>query len=916
MNQSVGLATFINSDQSYFDQMYRQYQSDPSQLESSWFYFFQGIEFSRDAKNGASEEAASEGVARKGHLDVNVNKEFNVLRIIQSYRSRGHLLTDTNPIRPRKDRHAHISLERYDLTEEDLQETFHAGHFVGLGKAPLSEILRHCKEVYCDHIGLEFMHINNTEIRYWIREKFEKEAKTINFNIDKKKRILQKLNEAVVFENFLGQKFVGQKRFSLEGGENAIPALDAAINKFSELGGKELVFGMAHRGRLNVLANIIGKTYEFIFHEFEGDIYKDLPGDGDVKYHMGYTSVAKSTTGKEIYLKLMPNPSHLEAVGPVVEGYCRAQVDLGNNRDSSEVLPVVIHGDAAVAGQGVIYETLQMSELAAYQTGGTLHFVINNQIGFTTDFEDARSSDYCTSVARTLGIPILHVNGDDAEAVCFAMEFAIEFRQRFRRDVFVDMVCYRKHGHNEGDEPKYTQPHLYGLISKQENSRDIYVKKLAAGKSLEADLVKAMQEEFNSLLSARFNNLREVGLPKVPKGPHAEWKNLSWSRPGDFEISPETGVNKKTLEHILEVVSSHPESFTPLKKAKKILEDRRKKFEANQLDWALCEVFAFGSLLLEGKRVRFSGQDCQRGTFSHRHAVLFDLKTNAKYINLNHLSEDQGEFSIYNSHLSEYAVLGFEFGYSMASPLSLNIWEAQFGDFANGAQIIIDQFISASESKWRKMSSVVLLLPHGYEGQGPEHSSARVERFLQLSAEDNMVIVNATHPANLFHALRRQLSWDFRKPLVVFTPKSLLRDPRCVSKIEDISSGNFKEIIDDEYSKKEKVKRVLFCSGKIFYDLKEEQLKNERKDVAIIRLEQLYPLAERQLEEILSTYEGSELYWVQEEPKNMGAWTFLLRYPQFYNFRLISRKSSASPASGFSSVHQREQNSLVNAAFS
>ena len=898
-----------SSDNQYVDSLYETYRNNPEELDESWVSFFRGFEFQM---GGA--------VSEKDISSEQMRKEFNVFRLIQSYRSRGHLLSDTNPIRPRRDRNAHISLQDYDLTEEDLKGRYLCGDFVGLGAgATLKEIMDHLHAIYCGKIGIEYMHSNNTEVRRWCREYFEKNAKSINYPIDYKKRILNKLNQAEIFENFLQNKFIGQKRFSLEGGETTIPALDALINKGAEMGVKEFVIGMAHRGRLNILANTIGKTYEFIFKEFEGGSVEGpgTEGDGDVKYHLGYTSISEASGGQEVYLKILPNPSHLEAVAPVVNGYCRSQVDIEYKGEESKIFPIIIHGDAAVAGQGVVYEALQMSELDGYRTGGSIHFVINNQIGFTTDFQDGRSTHYSTSLAKMLDTLILHVNGDEPEQVCFAMEMAAEFRQKFKKDVWVDMVCYRKHGHNEGDEPKYTQPHLYGLVAKHKNPRELYMEKLIKSGSIHKELAKEMQDAFKKELSDRFNMVKQEEIPQRRKGPHKEWLNLRWSKAEDFVESPDTSVKKADLEKILEGITSTPEGFKTLRKAQKILDQRKKAYDSDQLDWATAELLAYGSLLLEKNNIRFTGQDVIRGTFSHRHAKVFDEFTNEAYCGLDNITETQGKMDIYNSFLSEYAVLGFEYGYSQGSPWALNVWEAQFGDFSNGAQIMIDQFISAGESKWRRMSGLVMLLPHGYEGMGPEHSSARAERYLQLAAEHNMVVANFTTPANFFHAIRRQLTWEFRKPLVVFTPKSLLRDPRCICSVKDLTDGKFQEVIEDEYCDDKKVKKVLFCSGKVYFSLLERQQQDERKDVAIIRLEQLYPLASDKIKAIKEKYKKAEFVWVQEEPYNMGAWTYLLRWRELFNdFDCVARKSSASPATGFAKVHAREQEELVDKAFS
>jgi 2-oxoglutarate dehydrogenase E1 component len=903
MNPRSDYSHLTSSDAVFIDSLYENFKNDPTSIDESWQMFFRGFEYKFDDTSGIS--------------DSNIRKEFNVYRLIQSYRARGHLLSDTNPVRPRKNRDARLELANFDLEEGDLQQEFWCGEFLGLGKTKLENILTHLKRVYCYKMGIEYMHSNNTEMRKWVREKFEREAHTIDLAQEQKERILHKLNQAQVFEDFLHSKYIGQKRFSLEGGESTIPALDALITKGADLGAKEFVFGMAHRGRLNVLANIIGKSYEFIFKEFDHSDEGHHTGGGDVKYHQGFSSIQKTANGKEAYLKIMHNPSHLETVGPVALGYARAQADIRYGRDYSSVVPVIIHGDAAVAGQGIVYESLQMAELPAYQCGGAIHFVINNQIGFTTDWHDARSSHYCTSIARTLEAPIIHVNGDAPESVVYAMEFAMEFRQKFKTDIFIDMVCYRKHGHNEADEPKFTQPHLYGLIKKSKNPRELYSEYLISRGSINKELGQKMQQEFSEMLSSKLNSVRENKGPEKVKGPHTEWLDLRWSTEKDFEKSPDTSFSKEKLIHIKNVLTTVPNGFNALKKAEKIMEQRAQAFDNNSIDWAMGELLAYGTLLMDNNNVRFTGQDVIRGTFSHRHAKLFDEKTNEAYCPLAHISEKQGLLKIYNSHLSEYAVLAFEYGYSLASPKSLNIWEAQFGDFSNTAQVVIDQFISSGEVKWQRMSGLVMLLPHGYEGQGPEHSSCRPERYLQLCAQDNMAVINATTPAQMFHALRRQQVWEFRKPLIVFTPKSLLRHPLCVSSIDDLSKGSFQELIDDEKINKKKVRRVIVCTGKVYYDLLAYRDENNLKDIAIVRLEQLYPFVNKQFDKMMKSYGDAEFMWVQEEPLNMGYWYHLLtrEHDTFKHFKVVARPTSATPATGYSTVHAKEVDDLLKRSF-
>ncbi len=672
---------------------------------------------------------------------------------------------------------------------------------------------------------------------------------------------------------------------------------------------------MAHRGRLNVLANIMGKTYEEIFAEFEGSTDPDLTmGDGDVKYHLGYSSHLQAN-GKKIYVKLAPNPSHLEAVDPVVLGYSRAQIDDEYRGDMKKVVPILIHGDAAIAGQGLVYECIQMSLLDGYRSGGTIHFVINNQVGFTTDYDDARSSIYCTDLAKIIDAPVIHVNGDDPEAVNFAANLAVEYRQKFNKDFFIDLLCYRRHGHNESDEPKFTQPKLYNLIAKHPNPREVYVKQLIERKDISPDRAETLDKEFKQQLQDRLDEVKQKPLPYKPQKIEEEWHFLRRSKPEDFDKSPETGISDEVLKKVSKALTTIPKGFKPLRQIDKLLKERKSHFfEEKMLNWADAELLAYGSLLAEGNIVRMSGQDVKRGTFSHRHSYLFDSNTNEPYCNLDHIQEKQEPFRIFNSLLSEYAVLGFEYGYAMATPNALVIWEAQFGDFSNGAQVMIDQFITSAETKWQRMNGLVMLLPHGYEGQGPEHSSARMERFLQMTAQENMIVADVTTPANLFHLVRRQLTWEFRKPCVVFSPKSLLRHPKVVSPLEEFTKGNFQEVIGDDYVTNKSVKKVLLCTGKVYFDLQEEQQKKKVKDVAIVRLEQLYPFPKKQLEAVLKKYNNPQLVWVQEEPENMGAWGFMLRISGL-TLKLVARKPMASPATGYSKVHKREQAEIVNKAF-
>jgi 2-oxoglutarate dehydrogenase E1 component len=908
-----------NAHGDYIESLYETYKANPADLDPQWQKFFEGFEFSKVYSEGTQAAEIPTNVTGKiATSQIDLAKEFAVAEMIEAYRSRGHLLANTNPVRKRKDRNPRLSLADFGLSEADLNTNFQAATLAEMPGASLKQVLDRLVQVYQSKIGFEFRYVRNVEQRAWLQNKIENEWPGFNPSQSQKTRIFKKLNEAVVFENFLHTKYVGQKRFSLEGGETTIPVLDFLINTGVNHGAKEVVLGMAHRGRLNVLANTMGKTYELMFSEFEGTAIPDLTmGDGDVKYHMGYTSDQVTADGMPVHMKLCPNPSHLEAVNPTVIGYVRAKMAMQYQNDSSQIIPILIHGDAAHAGQGIVYEVTQMAKLEGYSVGGTLHLVINNQIGFTTDFDDARSSTYCTEVAKIIEAPVLHVNGDDPEAATFAAILAAEFRQKFGCDVFIDLVCYRRHGHNESDEPKFTQPSLYNNIAKHPNPREIYKKQLIERGDVDADLAEKMDKEFRDLLQEKLNMVKEAPLPYAKKNMDKEWQSFRKSEPADFNDSPETGVAMPTLEKIGKALVKLPEGFKPLKQIEKVVKDREDSiFSTGQVTWATAELLAYGSILAEKKIVRISGQDVQRGTFSHRHAVLRDLVNNLPYNSLNFIEDGQEKLQIFNSLLSEYAVLGFEFGYSIANPNALIIWEAQFGDFANGAQVMIDQFITSCESKWSQMSGLVLLLPHGYEGQGPEHSNARPERFLQLAGEYNIVITNITQPANFFHALRRQLAWPFRKPLVNMAPKSLLRHPKAVSDIKDLAKGKFKEVLGDSAVKAKDVKKVLLCSGKVYFDLLEKQTADKRKDVAIVRLEQLFPFPEKQLAKELSAYKNPELVWVQEEPENMGAWSFILRQMRHTNIQVVARKVSASPAVGYLKVHNQEQLQLINAAFS
>jgi 2-oxoglutarate dehydrogenase E1 component len=905
-----------NSHPAYIESLYRAFEADPSSVDPDLKKFFEGFDFAvnigavSDVKTSVNGTAVSVG---------NLSKEFAVYQLIQAYRKKGHLIATTNPIRPRKDRKANLDLSYFGLSDSDLATKFDAGKFIGLEQATLKDILAKLTKCYASSVGVEYSALNDMERIQWLADAVETRFAQ-PFGIEDRRRILEKLNQGVLFEKFLHTKYIGQKRFSLEGGENTIPALDSIISTSAKDGVEEVIIGMAHRGRLNVLANILGKTYEQIFTEFEGKAVPDTTmGSGDVKYHMGYSGVMETADGHRVNLKLAPNPSHLEAVDPVVLGFARAKADVLYSSDYKKVLPILIHGDASVAGQGIVYEIVQMSNLRGYYTGGTIHFVINNQIGFTTDFDDARSSDYCTSLAAMIQAPVLHVNGDDAEAVVRAAQIAAEYRQRFNADIFIDMLCYRRHGHNEGDDPKYTQPHLYALIDKHPNPREVYTQYLMNnGKSEAQGLAKEMEQKFWNDLQERLDEIKQNPLPYKFQLPEEWWRSLRKATATDFEQSPATAISESEFRRLFQGLMQWPDTIKPLKKVEKLLQDKIKLFEGEQkVDWSTGELLAYASLLVEGKIVRMSGQDVKRGTFSHRHAVIRDEATDKGYNRLNHFQENQQRFLIYNSLLSEYGVLGFEYGYAMANPNALVLWEAQFGDFCNGAQTMIDQFISSGEQKWQRMNGVVMLLPHGYEGQGPEHSSARLERFLQMCAELNMIVTNITTAANFFHVLRRQLTWDFRKPLINFSPKANLRHPGSYSHINEFINGGFQEVIDDaSIAEASSVKKVLFCSGKIYFDLAEKQQKENRTDVAIVRVEQLYPLPEKQLAALYKKYAKAVWFWVQEEPLNMGAAAFLRMNLTSINYGIISRQASAATATGYMKVHQQEQAEIIETAFS
>lgn len=906
-----------NADVSAVEELYQNYLQDPESVEEGWAKFFEGFEFARkNYEETAASVVKNDRAVFEPGLDF--DKEFKVMGLINGYRTRGHLFTKTNPVRERRKYKPTLDIENFGLSKEDLNKKFKAGVEIGLQNATLSEIVDHLKETYCNSIGVEYRYIRKPDKVKWLEDKLESNRNRPEFSKEDQKHMLHKLSQAVMFEQFLHKKFVGQKRFSLEGGEALIPALDAVIEMGADMGIEEYVVGMAHRGRLNVLANIFNKTYDAIFSEFDGKEYEDNLFDGDVKYHLGYSSDVKTDNGKNVKLTLCPNPSHLEAVDPIVNGIARAKID-HYLKSEDKIAPIMIHGDASIAGQGVVYEVIQMAGLDAYRTGGTIHIVINNQIGFTTNYLDARSSTYCTDVGKVTLSPVFHVNGDDVEAVVHTIKLALQYRQQFKKDVFVDLLCYRKYGHNEGDEPRFTQPILYKAISKHPNPRELYLNQLIEKGVMTKEEASSMKTDFNGMLQERLTDSKEIEKASISNFMEDDWKDIVSSKLEDFEQSPETGFEEKKLLEIGDRITFLDEDKPFFKKSRKLMEERRKMLlEKNEVDWGLAELLAYGSLVYEGFPVRMTGQDVERGTFSHRHAVLKVEDSEEEYLPLNNINDKQASFQIYNSLLSEYAVLGFEYGYSMASPNTLPIWEAQFGDFNNGAQIIIDQFLSSAEDKWNSKSGIVLFLPHGYEGQGAEHSSARMERYLTLCADRNMQAVNITSPANFFHVLRRQLKREFRTPLIVFTPKSLLRHPEVISPVADLTKGNFKEILDDERITKSKVKTVVCCSGKLFFELRKKREKEGIEDVALIRIEQLYPFPQEQFNKLLKTYKNAEnLVWAQEEPENMGAWRFIkTTTEQAADWKLVSRPASASPASGSTKVFDRRQNAILEEVFS
>lgn len=922
--------SFLNAAHtSFFSELYDKYLSNPDSVEPSWRAFFQGFDFGMEsqldeldiqsAPRGSDQAITATVNGQEVELPKSLQKEFQVVRLIDGYRSRGHLFTKTNPVRERRKYEPNLEIENFGLEASDMETVFDAGSIIGIGPSSLKKIIDHLKSIYCDSIGVEYMYIRTPERIQWIQDWLNVNDNHPNFSPDEKKNILRKLNEAVSFESFLHTKYVGQKRFSLEGGESLIPALDVIIEKAADAGVKQFVMGMAHRGRLNVLTNIFGKSPKDIFSEFDGKDYEETIFDGDVKYHLGWTSMRETDSGKIMNMNIAPNPSHLETVNSIVEGITRAKQDSSHQENTSEVLPILVHGDAAFAGQGVVYETIQMARLDGYTTAGTIHIVVNNQIGFTTNYLDARSSTYCSDVGKVTLSPVLHVNADDAEAVVHAATFALEYRMRFKRDIFLDLLGYRKYGHNEGDEPKFTQPLLYKAISKHKNPRDIYAERLISEGIIDENYISGLETRYKKELEEDLLDSRKVEKTRITAFMQDEWEGFKQVTEKEMLKAIDTKYDSKKLDELANSISRLPEGKKFLRKIERLIGARNKMyFEDNKLDWGMGELLAYASLLEEGFNVRITGQDVERGTFSHRHAVIKTEMHEEEVILHNLLGKHQnGHFDIYNSLLSEYAVMGFDYGYAMANPQTLCIWEAQFGDFSNGAQIVIDQYLSAAEDKWKLQNGLVLFLPHGYEGQGAEHSSARMERYLQLCAKDNMYVADVTTPANLFHLLRRQMKAKFRKPLVVFTPKSLLRHPKVVSTKEELSDGGFQEVIDDAQAKITKVKSLVFCTGKFYYDLLAKKEELDREDVALVRLEQLFPLPNTQMRALIKKYKNAdEIVWAQEEPRNMGAWGHLLmHFDEAKTFRVASRRFYGAPAAGSAVRSQRRHAQVIDYVF-
>ena len=930
--------SFLNAaNTQFFADLYDQYLENPDSVEASWRAFFQGFDFARESYGDdffqesvpqevstvnapVASSVASTPQAAPVPVSGKVEKELQVLNLIKAYQRQGHLLAQIDPLKERKAPQVSLSLEKFGLSQADLSTVFDAAKEIHLAPSPLSVILKKLEDTFTKSIAIEFEHLDNEEEKKWFQEKIYSGEYTTEFSKEQKKRILEKLAESTTLENFFHNKYVGQKRFSLEGNEAVIPALDALIEAAADQRGvKEVVIGMAHRGRLNVLINILGKNLQDVFSEFDGKDYLDPEFDGDVKYHLGLTTHRTTAKGNEVLLNLAPNPSHLETVSAVLQGITRAKQDLHYADNPSQVLPIVIHGDAAVSGQGIVYEVMQMERLRGYTTSGTVHIVINNQIGFTTNPSDSRSTTYCTDVAKGFQAPVLHVNSDDTEAVVRAMLLAMEYRMAFGHDVFIDVIGYRKYGHNEGDEPRFTQPALYKIIGGHNNPTVIYTESLVRQGVITPQEIEAYQETFRNHLDTELEASRLKEFTIITPIMQNEWKGLEHiASQQDMLLKISTSYEREKLDALAQLITTLPEDKKFINKITKIIKERHNLyFEQNKVDWGMAEHLAFATLLSEGHDVRLSGEDVGRGTFSHRHAVVKEEESEESIIPLSRIKEQGGgTFHVYNSPLSEYGVLGFEYGYALTAPQTLTIWEAQFGDFANGAQIMIDQYICCGEDKWKNQNGLVMLLPHGYEGQGAEHSSARLERYLQLCATQNMYVTNCTTPANLFHLLRRQLKAPFRKPLVAMSPKSLLRHPLVISSVEELTQGYFQEVLDDSQVNPEEVRTLTFCSGRFYYDLLAEREKLGRKDVALVRIEQLFPLPIEELKLIIARYPNvTDYVWAQEEPKNMGAYGYMLMNFDIVKWRLAAANAYSAPAPGSPMRHKARHQEAIDKVF-
>ena len=895
-----------NQEISAVEEMYRNYLENPGNVEQSWRNFFEGFELARKSYQETEVSVADEN---------RIQKEFKILNLINGYRQRGHLFTRTNPVRKRRTYSPTLDYKNFGLEESDLNAVFHAGKEIGIGNVTLKEIISHLEATYCESVGAEFLYMRQPELIDWLKIRMERSKNSEFFTPEQQRHIFYHLNIAVGFESFIHKKFVGAKRFSLEGTEALIPALDALIVHGAQLGIEEFVVGMAHRGRLNVLANILEKPYKNIFKEFYATEYEKGISLGDVKYHLGFENIITTDNGEKVKLSLIPNPSHLETVGALAEGMVRARIDHHYGSDSTKIVPLIIHGDAAMAGQGIVYEVVQMALLPGYKTGGSIHLVVNNQVGFTTDYLEARSSTYCTDVAKVTRSPVFHVNGDDVEALIFTVKLALEFRQHFQSDVFIDILSYRKYGHNEGDEPRFTQPLLYKIIAGHPNPRDIYARQLVESGVMTQAEIEHEIAKFDAQLEDNFEESKQIDKLNIKNFLVDEYRQYRFPEPSERYVVP-TAISESKLLNLAGKINHLPSDKKFFSKIVKLMDERNQMIAKSKVDWALGELLAYASLLDEGIPVRLSGQDSQRGTFSHRHSALVLEDTGEKYFPLQHVSPGQASFSVLNSPLNEYGVMGFEYGYSMAYPKGLTIWEGQFGDFANVAQVIFDQYISSAGEKWGIMNGLVLYLPHGYEGQGPEHSSARIERYLSLCSNYNLHVVVPTTPANLFHLLRRQVIGDVRIPMIVFTPKSLLRHPKVVSSLDQLTKGGFIKLIVDQEVKKGKAEVVVFTSGKIYFELIERREKLGKMNVAIHRVEQIAPFPSEEVRDIIyHNAQSKRFLWVQDEPANMGVWPYLFRKFPELGLELVSRPESASPAAGLLEKHKRRLERIMDAVF-